>query len=171
MRKLFAAMLVSLALAPLALAQDVSVDFDKTADFSKIKTFAVKVASPADDPLAEKVVVSSVTQAISSKGWTQAPEASADAMVMINGASETRRKLNAYGGGGWRMGGGMASAQLDDYKVGTLVVDVFDAKSKSLLFRGKASGELSDKAEKRDKTISKAVTKMFQDFPPGAGKK
>ena len=39
-----------------------------------------------------------------------------------------------------------ASTVVSEYKVGTLVVDMFDAKSKSLVFRGIAEDEISDNA-------------------------
>ena len=55
--------------------------------------------------------------------------------------------------------------------MGTLVVDIFDAKTKSLMFRGTAQDEISDKPEKNIKKIAKASDKMFKEFPPGSGKK
>jgi len=60
---------------------------------------------------------------------------------------------------------------VNEYLVGTLVVDMFDAKSKSLVFRGTAADELSDKPEKNAKKLEKASTKMFKEFPPSAKKK
>jgi hypothetical protein len=51
------------------------------------------------------------------------------------------------------------------------VVDIFEVKSKALLFRGIATDELSDKAEKNQKKVAKATDKMFKDFPPGSKKK
>ena len=51
--------------------------------------------------------------------------------------------------------------------MGTLVVDIFDAKTKQLVFRGTAQDELSDKPEKNAKKLAKASDKMFKDFPPG----
>jgi hypothetical protein len=164
---------VLLAAAPLAAqAQDVSVNYDKTYDFSKIKTFAVQIGSEGDaqDPFLAKHFVNTVTQALSAKGWTTADPAAADATVVLHGQSETRRRLEAYSTGGWRWGGGMGSAQLEDYKVGTIVVDIFETKPKALLFRGAAADELSDKAEKNEKKIDKAVGKILKDFPPGSKK-
>jgi hypothetical protein len=55
--------------------------------------------------------------------------------------------------------------------VGTLVVDIFDAKTKALVFRGTASDEISDKPEKNIKKVEKASAKMFKDFPPGSKEK
>ena len=39
-----------------AFAQDVSVDYDKSADFSKVKTFTVKIGTAWGNPLGEKRV-------------------------------------------------------------------------------------------------------------------
>ena len=63
---------------------------------------------------------------------------------------------------------GSSTTTVREYAVGTLVVDIFDAKSKSLLFRGTASDELSDKPEKNQKKLAKASDKMFKNFPPGS---
>ena len=51
--------------------------------------------------------------------------------------------------------------------MGTLVVDIFEGKSKSLLWRGVAQDELSDKPDKNVKKLGKASDKIFKDFPPG----
>jgi hypothetical protein len=151
----------------MSMAQDVSVNFDKTYDFTKIKTFAVQAGSQGQDPFLQKYFINSVTQALVGKGWKQADAAAADATVVLHGQSETRKKLDAYSTGGWRMGGGMGSAQLTDYKTGTVVLDIFEAKTKTLLFRGNASDEMADKAEKNEKKIDKAVEKILKNFPPG----
>lgn len=167
MRKALWMVAAVLALVPVfAQAQDVSVNYDKTYDFLKVKTFAVQVGSPAQDPFLEKHIVSTLTQTLVGKGWVQADPAAADATVMLHGQSETRKRLDAYGTGGFRMGGGMGSAQLTDYKVGSLVVDIFETKTKTLLFRGTATDEMADKAEKNEKKADKAVDKILKDFPP-----
>jgi uncharacterized protein DUF4136 len=174
MTKTLAAIFVGLAFAPLALAQDVSVDSDKSYDFSKLKTFAIQVPTHGSNPLAEKRIIGEVEAALAGKGWTKVDPAAADAVVMLHGATETKKDLNTmYSGmGGWRFGGmGSAQTTVSEYQVGTLVVDIFDAKSKALVFRGTAQDEMSDKPEKNQKKVEKATTKMFKDFPPGSAKK
>ena len=47
---------------------------------------------------------------------------------------------------------------------------IFDAKSKSLIFRGTATDEISDKPEKNQKKLAKITDKTFKDFPPGSKK-
>ena len=53
---------------------------------------------------------------------------------------------------------------------GTLVVDLFDPKTKQLIWRGSASDALSNKSDKNIRNLDKGVQKMFDHFPPG-GKK
>jgi hypothetical protein len=70
---------------------------------------------------------------------------------------------------GWRgFGDGNISITEQDYKEGTLVVDMYDAKTKQLLWRGSAEGTLSNKADKNETKLEKAVAKMFKDFPLGS---
>ena len=66
---------------------------------------------------------------------------------------------------------GTSQTMVDEYMVGTLVVDMFDTKTKTLVFRGTATDEISDKADKNVKKIEKASDKMFKNFPPAPAKK
>jgi hypothetical protein len=171
------------ALSATAFAQDVKTDYDKDANFAALKTFAIKIGTSWGNPLGEKRVVDEIQQALTEKGWTVAPGDKADAMVVLHGATEQQKTLNTfysgmggYGGYGWRgwgggMGTGTATTTTSEYTVGTLVVDIFDAKSKNLVFRGTAQDELSDKPEKNVKKLEKASNKMFKEFPPGSDKK
>ena len=163
-----------------AFAQDVKVDYDKAADFTKYKTFAIKLGTSWNNPLSEKRVLAEIQQGLTEKGWTATDEAKADAIVVLHGATEKQKSLNTfysggYGGYGWRggWGGGMSSSTttVDEYTVGTLVVDIFDAKTKALVYRGTASDEISNKPEKNAKKLAKASDKLFKDFPPGSAKK
>jgi hypothetical protein len=165
---------LALGLAATLSAQDVNVDYDKDADFSKIKTYSMKIGTSWGNPLAEKRVLQEFEQALNAKGWTKADEGSADADVVLHGATQTKKDLNTFysGGGGYRYRGwGSAQTTVSEYLVGTLVVDIFDTKSKTLIFRGTASDEISEKPEKNQKKLAKASEKMFKDFPPGSAKK
>ena len=163
-------------------AQDVKTDFDKDANFAAIKTFAVKIGTSWNNQISEKRISDEITQTLTEKGWTATDPAKADALVLLHGATEKQQTVNTfysgggYGGYGYRGWGGMggmgtATTTTSEYLVGTLVVDIFDAKSKALLFRGTASDEISDKPEKNIKKVDKAANKMFKDFPPGSKEK
>jgi hypothetical protein len=54
---------------------------------------------------------------------------------------------------------------------GTLVVDIYEGKSKQLVWRGVAQGELKNTPVKRQKQLVKGTEKLFKDFPPGSAKK
>jgi uncharacterized protein DUF4136 len=159
-------------------AQDVKVDFDKGADFTALKTFSMKLGTSWNNQISEKRVMGEVAETLTQKGWKQV-DANADALVVVHGATQTKRSVNTFysGGGGWGGygyrgwgAGGMGSATTteSEYQVGTLVVDIFNAQSKQLVFRGAAQDEISDKAEKNIKKVEKATEKMFKDFPPGS---
>ena len=88
------------------------------------------------------------------------------------------RTLNTYydnfgGGWGWRRWGGgfgdgfgTSTTKEETYKVGTLVVDLFDTNTKKLIWRGSASDTLSDKSDKNIKKLNSDVQRMFDHFPP-----
>ena len=132
-----------------ASAQDVKVDFDKDANFANIKTFAAKIGTSWNNQISEKRVLDEIQQTLTEKGW-KAVDANPDALVLLHGATEKQKSLNTfysgggYGGYGYRgWGGGMsmgtATTTTSEYLVGTLVVDIFDAKTKGLMYRGTAS--------------------------------
>ena len=153
-----------------ALAQQVSTDYDHAANFANYKTYSwAKVETKS--PLWQDRVQSAVDGQLAAKGWTKV-ESGGDAAVVAIGTNQQKQQLNTYyTGGAWRFGGGMATSNTTTYTVGTLVVDIFDAKSKQLIWRGTAGDTMNDKAEKNEKILTKAVEKLFQKFPPGADTK
>jgi uncharacterized protein DUF4136 len=95
--------------------------------------------------------------------------------------TKDHQTLNTYydsfdGGWGWRWSGGFgdnfgtSTTTEQAFKVGTLVVDLFDTNSKKLIWRASASDTLSDKSDKNIKTLNMDVRKMFDHFPPETGK-
>jgi hypothetical protein len=177
MRKIAIAAAFAL-LGTAALAQDVKVDFDKDANFAAIKTFDIKIGTSWNNQISEKRVTDEIAQSLVEKGWKRV-DANPDALVLLHGATEKQKSLNTfysgmggYGGYGYRgwggMGMGTATTTTSEYLVGTLVVDIFDAKTKALMYRGTASDELSDKPEKNQKKLAKASDKLFKNFPPGS---
>jgi hypothetical protein len=179
----FAMVVMAALVGTAAFGQDVKVDFDKAADFTKIKTFQVKIGTSWNNSISEQRFVTQFEKTLSSKGWTKV-DSNPNALVVLHGATSVKKSLNTfysdmggYGGygyrGGWGGGMGMGSATTTEteYAVGTLVTDIFDASTKKLMFRGTASDEISDKPEKNQKKIAKAAEKMFKNFPPGSAKK
>ncbi len=61
-----------------------------------------------------------------------------------------------------------ATTQVRDIVVGTLVLDMADAKKSQLAWRGMAVKEVKTQAspEKRDKSINETMKKIFKNYPP-----
>src|ERR1700686_1505999 len=180
----FAAVYVAFSLVALStvLAQNVRTDFDHQANFSQYKTYSWQEIKPANS-LWDSRIKNAVDAQLSAKGWTQVDNGGDVAIVAIK-MTTTQRTLQTYydnfgfgGGWGWRRFGGYgdsfgdATTTEQDYKEGTLVVDIFDAKSKQLIWRGSAEGTLSDSAAKNEKNLDRGVAKMFKEFPPESGKR
>ncbi len=166
-----------LVLPALAVAQDVKIDYDKAFNFSPVKTYSIKLGTTWGNDLSQRRVLTEFDEAIAAKGWKKVAEDQADLQVILHGATQTKRNASTFysgmggGYGGYRYGGmGSAQTVVNEYRVGMLVVDMFEPKAKTLVFRGTAEDEISDNPEKNAKRLEKAATKMFKDFPPPAKK-
>ncbi|HSB09793.1 MAG TPA: DUF4136 domain-containing protein [Blastocatellia bacterium] len=154
-----------------ALAQQVTVDFDRSADFSRYKTFAWAMGNPAKNPMVHQRIIAGIEAQLVAKGLRKV-ESNPDIVVTYHAATDTQVSINTWGGGplgGWRFGPGRAS--VDKVPVGQLVVDIGDLTAKKFVWRGTASGTVSSKPEKNEKALNATLTKMFQDFPYPQGKK
>ena len=152
-------------------AQQVKTDFDHQANFSQYKTYSWQEIKP-EDSLWDARIKNAVDAELASKGWTRV-DTNGDVTIVAIKTPQTEKTFKTFYdgfGGGWRWRGfggfGDATTTEQDFKKGTLVVDLYDAKTKQLIWRGSAEDALSNKAEKNEKNLDKGVTKMFKDFPP-----
>ena len=173
-----AATLALFASVPL-LAQKVSYDYDKTATFASYKTYAHKDGTKVGQPLIDDRIAAAIDTQMALKGFTKS-ESSPDVFVVYHVAFDKQKDISTYSsgygggyggygwgwGGGW--GGGTTTTQVRDILVGTLVVDIADAKKGQLAWRGMATKEVNTQAnpEKRDKSINEAMKKVFKNYPP-----
>ena len=172
-RTIFASVGTLLLFAAASFGQQVKTDYDRAADFSQYKTYSWEKIQ-TQDPLLVDRIKEAVNGDLTAKGLT--PVASnGDIAIVAMEMTKNQHTLNTFYngfGGGWRWGGGFGNATttVDDYKVGTLVVDLFDAKTKKVIWRGSSSDTLSDKSDKNIKNLDKGVQKMFDHFPPNEKK-
>jgi hypothetical protein len=172
-RTIFASVGIVLLAATAAFAQQVKTDYDRSTDFSQYKTYSWEKVQTQDALWVDRIK-EAVNAALTAKGWTPVESGGNVAIVAIE-MTHNQRTLNTFYdgfGGGWRWGGGFGNATttVENYKVGTLVVDLFDTNTKKLVWRGSSSDTLSDKSDKNIKNLDKGVQKMFDHFPPGAKK-
>jgi Domain of unknown function (DUF4136) len=156
-------------------AQEVRTHYDKSYDFSKAKTFTIKIGTRWGNPTNEEYSKAVIAEDLTAKGYTPAaPDSSADLLVVIHGATQDRTSVQSFYSGtgvenfGWAGPAGTSSTWETQYKVGTGVVDIFDTKTRKLVFRGVAEDEISPQGEENQKKIDNASTKMFKDFPSRA---
>jgi hypothetical protein len=171
-RRLASPLLAVLIFSGIALAQlpdrDVQTDYDKKADFSQYHTYQwMKVQTT--NPLWEQRIRDVVDKDLQSKGW-QKMESGADvALTAVGSATNQQVYQTFYTGMGpwwWRGFGDETTTTVENYKVGTLVLDMYDTRTKRLIWRGTARDTLSDKPSKNEKKLDKTVDKMFEKFPP-----
>lgn len=161
---------LALLLVTMAAAQKVYVDYNHGTDFKKFKTYAWG-QGPNPNSIQDSIMLQNVQQEINSqlsvKGLQMVPEnQNPDLIVVLSSGVKQQTSYNAWGtGGGWRMGGGMGQITPETSNIGTLVVDLYDANAKQMVWRGMAQDTLSSKSSKNEKEISKAVEKMFKQYP------
>jgi hypothetical protein len=178
-RTIFASAGIVFLSATALFAQQVQTDYDRGADFSRYKTYSWEKVQTQNSLWIDRIK-EAVNAALATKGWTPV-ESGGDVSIVAMEMTKDHRTLNTYydsfgggcgRGGGFGGGGGFgdATTNVEHYKVGTLVVDLFDTKTKKLFWRGSASDTLSNKSDKNIRGLDKGVQKMFDHFPPGAGK-
>jgi hypothetical protein len=180
MQRRFVTVALALVLAPvLMLAQKTSYDYEKSANFTAFKTFAFKDGTAVGQPLIDNRIVAAIEAELAAKGITKT-ESDPDLFVVYHMAFDKEKDISTYssgyGGGygpyGWGWGGGWAGGsthtQVRDILIGTLVIDMADARKGQMVWRGVGEKEIDTRAkpEKRDKNINNAVKKILKNYPP-----
>jgi hypothetical protein len=154
-------------------AQKVNVDFDKQANFSGYKTYAWASGTRAKNPLMDQRIIEGIDSRMAAKGLQKVDaNANPDLAVLYHAAVGAETQISTmntgYGGWGYRWGGGMgtSTSTVEQIPIGTLSLDIGDAKTKKLLWLGTATDSLSDNPDKNTKKINNALDKMFKKFPP-----
>jgi hypothetical protein len=148
---------------------DVKTDYSHSVDFGNYHTYSwLKVN--AGDPLWVDRIERAIDGELTAKGWSKV-DSGGDAAVSAFGATHNQQSLQTFYdgfGGGWRWGGfgDEATTTTINTPVGTLVVDIFDAHSKKLIWRGTSENTLSNKPDKNEKKLENSVQSMFKHFPP-----
>jgi hypothetical protein len=164
------AAVAALALAPGATALDVRTDHFKGVDFSAYGTYKWVEGNEVRIPVVQAAIESAVRSQLESKGLSEdsgvpglwvVTHASVDDLLRVDPQEHGYTSR-------WRSWG-PTSVNFRNVEPGTLVIDLVDAKSGDLLWRGIADETFNPKAkkqEKNEKKILKAAELLFEDFPP-----
>ncbi len=154
-----------------------TTDYDRSVNFASYRTFSIMKGNSSGNPVSDQRIAEDVLAALTAKGWKEVPTDQAQAAVVVHTATKTKHTYETFydglgwGGWGWRRWGGLgggATTYVNNYKVGTVVVDIFDGKTKEAIWHGYASDVLAGSAPENAKINQQAVTKMFASFSPGA---
>jgi hypothetical protein len=154
-------------------AQYIKTNYMPGTDFSKYHTYKWVTINNTEqvDPIVVQQIKDAIDTQLTAKGMTKTDADTADMYVGIQTSIQQQQQWNAYGmGGGWRMGGGMATASSSTIQIGTLGVDFYDPATKQLVWRGSATKTLnpSKNAQTNLNRVNQAVAKLLKSFPPKA---
>ena len=158
-------------LGTMALAQSVTYDYDRAANFSNYNTYAWTRGTELTDDLNHARIVRAIDGALVAKGLARVePSASPDLLVAYHASFDKNLEITGttHGWGPIGLGDRSGSASVQPVLVGTLVVDISEARTSALVWRSLASSDIrpNDKPETREKKITKATEKMFKNYPP-----
>lgn len=177
-------MLLVVVLSGCSLMQ-ISSDYDTSADFAGLKTYSwiTELPTAGDDPsidmpFIDERVRNAVNSQLDAQGYEKRSSSDADFLVSYHVAIDKKLAVSTmdeyYGtviGPRWyhdtpRWYG--SEPYVYDYEEGSLVLDVIDAKTRKLVWRGTARAEIdrTAKAERRTKRINEAVKRILAQFPP-----
>jgi hypothetical protein len=154
-------------------------DFDKDADFRTYSTYdwlenrpGYAGRSGASTEIAvsiDKIIRTAILTELDGMGYGQNTE-DPDVIVIYHTGMADQIDVSAwgyrYGHAYWGWHG--LGADVYAYREGTLIVDLIDAETMTLVWRGAAQSTIDDppNIEKAEKTIPEAVRKMFKWYPP-----
>jgi hypothetical protein len=159
-----------LCLSGLVLAQKVVYNCDRSADFSRYKTYSwVRVpGSEARDQLLDQQIRQAIDQTLAEKGLVRT-DSKPDLLVEYQTIVRPEQQIDTWGDTGpWGWGPGMVQTTVSTVDVGTLVLDMYDPTQRRLVWRGTATKTLkpSSDPDKNLKNLEKAVDKLLKDYPP-----
>ncbi|MBU1658829.1 DUF4136 domain-containing protein [bacterium] len=172
MKFLYSLVLLTLVFAGCSTLK-VQTDFDPSYSFEAKKSFAIiKSNKQGIDSLDEKRIDKAIIQELKLKSYALGEEKDASLHVMyrINVKNKTQVYTDYQIGGFFPyrgVGMGVATSKSYDYEEGKLVIDVMDAKTKSLVWQSVSTDRLKefDSPQRRMEYINGVVKEAMKKFP------
>src|SRR5580692_12625299 len=149
-----------------AVGQQVSVNYNHSQSFSGFHTYAwaSNNANQVQNSILAQVAQQDIDTALQGKGLQKVQESQKpDLILLASGGMKQQTSWSAWGMRG--IGGGMGGITPQQNVEATLIVDLHDTKSQSLIWRGIAQDTLSNNGDKNQKMVQSAISKMFKQWP------
>ncbi len=159
------AMIVCITSA-VAAAQQVSVNYNHSQSFSGFHTYAwgSNNQNQIQNSILAQVAQQDIDSAMQAKGFQKVQESqNPDLILLASGGMRQQTSWSAWGMRG--IGGGMGGITPQQNVEATLIVDLHDTKTQSLIWRGIAQDTLSNNGDKNQKMVQSAISKMFKQWP------
>jgi hypothetical protein len=154
-----------------ACSPNIAVDYDKSADFSRYRTYGWGKGTPSKNPELDRQIMEAIDEQIGHKGFKKT-DGDPDLVVTYHAATHEELDYNeaSYSSGsGPAYGAPINSSNTDApmrVRVGTIVVDMYDTTRKRNVWHGVGTDLVGDDPAKISDEIRKGATKMFENFPP-----
>lgn len=161
----------------------VTSDYLQSTDFSSYKSFSLYYLATSRNinQINEERLWKSLRSEMIRKGYVennQNPDLLVNAVSVMKDKKYLSGSSNIYGygsiyrpygywNGGVAMVSGTSTLRTYDYKDGSIVIDVIDAKTKRLLWEGTGTSQFEKQPKNVDEAIQKAITRIMADFPNG----
>ena len=174
LRVAFVAM-AALLLTGAAFGQQTTYNYDRATDFTRFKTYKWVPIEGAQHPdqTTAGTITAIVDELLAGKGFVKADADPVDLLVGYGTTTQDQQLISGYGAGvGFRFGGGMGMAETSTIKNGTIMIDVYNAAGKLLVWRGTVTDTLNpgSKPDKKHKKLKSALTKVLENLPPPKAK-
>ena len=162
--------MATLLLTAGAFAQKIEIESDASVDFTKFKTFAIRQGNlnsgnpSLNSDLIRKRINADIQKNLEAKGLTFVDSGPSDLNIRDTLGAARKTELETYPAG-WR-GWGTRVVRVP-FTEGTLVIDLRDPTTQSLVWRAIAREEKSD-ASKIEGKLDDMVKKSIAKYPPKA---
>jgi hypothetical protein len=162
----------------------VTSDYDKAVNFQQYKTFRMVQLDQQHQTISQlnqQRIINGIRSEMSRKGFQESasPDLEVNAIIILKDKKSVTANTNYYGYGGYyrpyAWGGGMASGtttySVQEYKDGSLIIDIVDSKTQKLVWEGIGNKEIDKPLKDPDKEVPEIIASIMASFPPGAAKK
>ena len=163
-----------LLVSTLTYSQDIMISKDDNADFSKYKTVIFEGWQKESDKqlneFDQERLINAFRDEFQKRGITK-DEENPDMAVTLYLVVGDSKSVTQYDR--WRVQTGYGRPQdnsthhvtEENFRVGTLVVDIYDIATKDKIWQATMQKIIQEKPQKREKSIPKAIAKLMKKYP------